>query len=319
MTKLYNKENDIVKGLIDFFNNIDFNFSKPQLKVLPHLIISTINAENITNLDLAKNYIDDSFLTNQASIEKKIWRFLNNKNFDGVAFFKQAIKEIIKKISGMRHNKLIVILDHMYTKNDFVTLMFTLKIGKQSIPIHFINDKDKRSGHYYIKKDSERFLFSEKIILEAINYVIEILSPLNKPIIFLADRWFCNLKLMKHIHEKNHYFAIRAKVNSDLKTLVYDKKEKNYIYKKLSEFSIRKHKSLYHKDIMVGSFRFKCNLSIGRGKLSDDPWFILSNIDPKQAICEYSHRFGGIEMFFKSQKTNGFNLEKTKTKKPTCI
>ena len=32
MNKLYNTENDIVKGLIDFFNKIDFNFSKPQLK-----------------------------------------------------------------------------------------------------------------------------------------------------------------------------------------------------------------------------------------------------------------------------------------------
>ena len=38
--------------------------------------------------------------------------------------------------------------------------MFTLKIGKQSIPIHFINDKDKRSGHYDINDDDRKFLFS---------------------------------------------------------------------------------------------------------------------------------------------------------------
>ena len=30
----------------------------------------------------------------------------------------------------MRHNKLVVVLDHMYMKNNFVTLMFTLKVGK---------------------------------------------------------------------------------------------------------------------------------------------------------------------------------------------
>ena len=59
---------------------------------------------------------------------------------------------------------------------------------------------------------------------------------------------------------------------------------------------------------------FKCNLSIARGKLSDDPWFILSNIEPNQTLREYAHRFGAIEMFFNSQKTNGFNLEKTKTR-----
>lgn len=64
------------------------------------------------------------------------------------------------------------------------------------------------------------------------------------------------------------------------------------------------------KNITFGKHHFKCNLSIGRGNQIDDPWFILSNIEPNQAIREYSHRFGGIEMFFKSQKSNGFNLKK---------
>ena len=49
----------------------------------------------------------------------------------------------------------------MYTNDDFVTLMFTLKIGKQSIPFHFINDKDKRRGHY-----DKKFLFSQKVTLK---------------------------------------------------------------------------------------------------------------------------------------------------------
>lgn len=190
---------DIAIGLNDFFSQIDFKFSKPQLKVLPHLIMAAINAENITNLDLAKNYIDDSLLTNHSSIEKKIWRFLNNHKFDGIKFFKAVVKKIIKKIGALKHNKLVVILDHMYTNDDFVTLMFTLKIGKQSIPIHFINDKDKRSGHYDINDDDRKFLFSQKVIIEAIDYVIDLLSYINAPITFLGDRWFCNLALMLYI------------------------------------------------------------------------------------------------------------------------
>lgn len=39
---LYNKEMDIAIGLNDFFSQIDFKFSKPQLKVLPHLIMAAI-------------------------------------------------------------------------------------------------------------------------------------------------------------------------------------------------------------------------------------------------------------------------------------
>lgn len=119
---------------------------------------------------------------------------------------------------------------------------------------------------------------------------------------------------MRHIHKKCHFFCIRAKVNSDLKVLIYDKKEKHYIYKKLSELTVQEYCALYYKNISVGKHHFKCNLSIGRGNQSDDPWFILSNIEPYQAIREYSHSFDGIEMFFKSQKSNGFNLEKTRTR-----
>ena len=214
----------------------------------------------------------------------------------------------------MRHNKLVVVLDHMYMKNNFVTLMFTLKVGKQSIPIWFKCDKTKSNRHYEIDELTKKCLFSEKVIFNAINEVIKLLSPLNAKITFLADRWFCNLKLMKFIHDKGHYFCIREKVNSNIRVYIYDKKEKHKIYKKFTDFPVRKHTSLYYENIELGDFHFKCNLSIARGKLSDDPWFILSNIEPNLALREYGHRFGAIEMFFKSQKTNGFNLEKTKTR-----
>lgn len=119
---------------------------------------------------------------------------------------------------------------------------------------------------------------------------------------------------MKHINDKGHYFCIRAKANSSVKVFIYDKKEKHNIYCHLTDFKIQKHHSLYHKGIELGDFHFKCNLSIARFKLTYDPWFILSNIEPNLAIREYAHHFGAIEMFFKSQKTNGFNLEKTKTR-----
>ena len=50
MNKLYNKEMDIAIGLNDFFDQIDFKFSKPQLKVLPHLIMAAIPSLTVLNL-----------------------------------------------------------------------------------------------------------------------------------------------------------------------------------------------------------------------------------------------------------------------------
>ena len=95
MNKLYNKETDIVKGLSDFFSKIDFHFTKPQIKIIPHIISSIVNAENITTLDISKCFIDDSFLTNQSSIEKKLWRFFNNPKFNGIAFFNSSINILL--------------------------------------------------------------------------------------------------------------------------------------------------------------------------------------------------------------------------------
>lgn len=42
----------VVKGLSDFFENIGFKLSKPQAKMVPHIITSIINAENVTTLDI---------------------------------------------------------------------------------------------------------------------------------------------------------------------------------------------------------------------------------------------------------------------------
>lgn len=65
---------------------------------------------------------------------------------------------------------------------------------------------------------------------------------------------------MKYINDLGHYFCIISKVNSNIK--------------------VWKNKFAYHECY----FHFKCNLSIARDKLSDDSWFILSNIKPNKAL-----------------------------------
>ena len=314
MSKLYNTSYDIVNSLNDFFHSIDFKLSKPQTKIIPSIVSAIVQAENVTTSDISKVFTDFSLSINSDSIQKKLWRFFNNSHFDGISFYNHYIKYIISNLKSLRHNKLVVIIDHMFVKNNFVVLMFTLKIGSQGIPLFFKCDKTKSNRHHEIDEITKKWLFSEKVIFDSVKRVINLLSSLNTKITFLADRWFCNLKLMKLIDNLGHSFCIRAKVNSNIKVFCFDKSENNFIYKKFTDFPIQKHHALYYKDLELGDFHFKCNLSIARGKLSDDPWFVLSNIEPNLALREYAHRFGGIEMLFKSQKTNGFNLEKTKTK-----
>ena len=147
MNKLYNTELDVVNGLKDFFTNIDFNLSKPQIKILPHILTSIIKAENITTADISKTFIDDSFLTNNESIQKKLWRFFNNPKFNGLDFFNASIKHIINNLKTIKHDKLVVTIDHMYVRNHYVVLKFSFKVGTQSIPLYFKCDKTKSNRH----------------------------------------------------------------------------------------------------------------------------------------------------------------------------
>ena len=318
MSKLYNNQDFISTNLSSFFSNPSFNLSKPHLKILPFIISSIVSSESVVTSDISKSFNSSIFSSNDSSNQKRIWRFLNNPHFDIYSFYSSFIKHVLSNMKGIKHKKFTVVLDHMFTKNKYVQLVFTLKIGKQSIPIWFKCDKTKEfysNDEDYFK--SNKHLFNEDFIINAIKDVISLFD--NFPsikITFLADRWFCNTKVLDFIDKQGHYFCFRTKVNSNTKIYIFDEKENHFVYKRFSHLKVLKNKSLYYENILVGSDSFKCNLSISRSSIStdDDYCFILSNIDPKKAIREYSHRFGAIECLFKSQKTNGFNLERTYTR-----
>ncbi len=317
MNKLYNSWSQSSSKFFLYIRSLKCKISKPLLIVLSHLIFAMIDSESVVTSDMAKVIKSDVFSTNDDSNQKRIWRFLNNPNLCMNDIFNSVIHDVVFNISNVRHDKLIVTLDHMFTKNNFVTLMFTLRIDNQGIPIWFSTEKTKNNCHHEIEKNSRKKVFSEKFLMNAIDDVISLLSPLDTKIIFLADRWFFNLKILNHIKSKNHFFCFRVKANSSVKVFVFDKKEGHKIYKHISDLKSTKYHSVYFVNLKFGSMKFKSNLAISRSIANDEneeDWYIITNLKPNLAIKTYSKRFGSIEMFFKSQKTNGFYLESTKTK-----
>lgn len=315
MNKLYNTFDELSRAILNYLEESSCPLSKPNKKNLSFIIPAMIKAESVVTADISNALNSAQFSTNNDSIQKRIWRFTNNKHVNICEVFNSIIKSVISKVSSVKHDKLIVTMDHMFTKNNFVTLMFTLKIDNQGIPLCFWTERTSSNCHSEIQKNSRKKLFSEKFIQEAIDKVIELLSPLDVPITFLADRWFFNLKILEHIDNKGHFFCFRAKANSSVKVYAFDKNENHYIYKRLNNLHSNKHHAKYYESLELGDMHFKCNLSISRGISNEDEnWYIVSNIEPNKSIRTYSKRFGCIEMFFKSQKTNGFYLESTKTK-----
>ncbi len=320
MNKFYNNIDQIATNLIIFFTSICLSLSKPNKKMLAFSIISMINSESVVTANLANSINSISFSNNTDSIQKRFWRFFNNNNVNIYDSFNSIVKYVISNISNVKHKELIVTMDHMFIKDNYVILMFTLKIDSQGIPLWFSLERTSSNCHSTIQKDSRKKVFSQDFIFNAIDYVISLLKPLNSKIIFLGDRWFFNLQLFKHIEDKGCFYAVRAKVKSPVKVLAFDKHEGFDIYKKLSDFKPYAFKTAFYEDLVFGDMKFTANLAIAPYKRNpndeddEDNWYIVTNLPPKLAIRKYKKRYGAIEMFFKSQKTNGFYLEKTKTR-----
>ncbi len=75
-----------------------------------------------------------------------------------------------------------------------------MRVGKQGIPLWFRCFKGKDNSN----------AFKESLILEGINYVIDLFDKSFK-LIFLADRWFNSINIMKTIDDAGHIFCLRLK------------------------------------------------------------------------------------------------------------
>ena len=129
--KAYYNQEKISSSLRIFFQKIFF-LSIPHLKSLSYIITGMISSESVVTSDISRKLKDDFSL-------------FHVKHSD---------------------NKVHISFDHMFCKNKFTILLFSLRIGKQG------------NGISYCKN-----LFSNK----------------NYHIIFLADRWFPHIELLFHI------------------------------------------------------------------------------------------------------------------------
>lgn len=303
MNKLYNTQKDISSNINSFLLNVGI-IKKTQLKIISFIVIGMILSESVVISDIAKKLKDDFSFIQHDSIIKRIHRFFHNKLFNIYHFYDLIINHIINNFV-IKHldNIIYITFDHMFVRNHFTVLMFTLRIGKQSIPLWFRCFKGK----------SDPDAFSTSLIKDGINYCTNLFKHLNAKIIFLADRGFQSVSILSYIQSKNCFFAVRAKANSLAQVLVFDRKEQYPIWKPLNELTHYVYKPAYYSNIIFTmEHEFTLNIAISpSARTNDEPWFILTNLEPNRAIRAYSKRFGAIEFFFKSQKSNGFNLECT--------
>ena len=129
--KVYYNQKTISSSLRNFFKNI-FSLSKPLLYNLAYIITGMVSAESVVTSDVSKNLKDDFSLINLESIERRFRRFF--KSFSSFAYSSYAsfISSIISNFK-VKHsdNKIHISFDHMFCKDKFTILLFSLRIGKQ--------------------------------------------------------------------------------------------------------------------------------------------------------------------------------------------
>ena len=205
---------------VHFLISLNLQFlilEKQELNILPHIIWGMINAES-SILNVAKHLKDDFSLVQFDSVTKRIRRFFNNSLFNPYDFYDYLIKYVISNYKKKHKDKRVhIVIDYMFSHDNYTVLMFSMRVGNQGIPIWFRCFENIPSEAFY-----------ESLIIEGIDYCISLFNN-DFSLIFLGDRWFNSIKLMKLIHDSNHFFCFRLKTN--IKVSIYDKKEKHRVWK----------------------------------------------------------------------------------------
>lgn len=299
MFKVYNTEQDISRGFEQFLINNVSNIRKTQSNIIPHILFGMIKSESVSSFDIAKSLKSDFSHIKFDSIVKRINRFFNNNLFDPYSFYHDIISSALSNYKKKHSDKRIhIIFDHTFSHSNYTIFMFSMRIGKQGIPLWFKCFKDVSSND----------AFKLKTIRDGIKAVSDLFKDYNFDLIFLADRWFGYPAVLDFIHSLGHTYCIRIKKNAFV--YHFDNKEKHFIRKYIYNLNHYKFKSAIYYNIDYTDLRYKTNNVFSDCINVSEPWIIATNGDPRRAIKDYSYRFGGIESLFKNQKSNGFNLTK---------
>ena len=129
MNKLYNTQENLARDLAKFFEKVS-DITKPQLKIIPYIILGMIEAESVVTTDIVKKLKGNFLKVFPASTIRRLERFFNNPRFDVYELYDEIIKEVIKNYK-INKKEIHITMDHMYCRDDFTILMFSMRLGKQ--------------------------------------------------------------------------------------------------------------------------------------------------------------------------------------------
>ena len=124
-----------LKTIDSFFKEIFekiFSLSLPHLKNLSSIITAMIDAESVVSADIARKFKDTYYPIQLSSLIRRFRRFFSSFSNVAYQFYEALISYIISKYRIKHTDKKVHIsFDHMFCKDKFTILLFSLRIGKQ--------------------------------------------------------------------------------------------------------------------------------------------------------------------------------------------
>lgn len=179
---------------------------------------------------------------------------------------------------------LIFPLTICFVKINLLFYFFLFVLGNNGIPLWFRCFKGKHNPDAY----------SMDLIKDGISFCENLFNPKQYHIIFLVDRWFPHIELLSHIQSLGGFYCIHNKSYMTFSTYNSNGVLKTFHFRDIKPCI--QHSKLF-TDALFTRKLFKTNIVISNSS-TDDPWYLVTNDDPRRAIKNYSHRFGSIECIF---------------------
>ena len=129
--KFYYNQEIISSSFLKFFKKV-FTLSLPHLKSLSYIVTGMISAESVVTSDVSRKLKGPFSYINLESTERHIRRFFNSFSSLAYSFYEAFISFIISRFT-VKHpdHHIHISFDHMFCKDKFTILLFSLRIGKQ--------------------------------------------------------------------------------------------------------------------------------------------------------------------------------------------
>jgi hypothetical protein len=255
------------------------------LKTLAWMMTGLIQSSKIS-LAAWVPYVHSRAVYAQSTV-RRFMRWLNNPRIEVHSLYGPLIQQALAKWG---HCKLYLALDTSMLWNEFCLIRISVIYRGRAIPLVWKVLKHSSSSVAY---DMYKDLLPKAAAL----------LPLGCRVVFLADRGFADIDLMRGLKHLGWHYRIRIKGNF----LVYRRGHRRC---KAKRVPLACGQARFWHNVSITAQRFgPVHLALARPRGGTECWFVVSD-EPMdlETFDEYGLRFD-IEENFLDDKSNGFQLE----------